>query len=177
MGGSGSGWYGRRSPRPRVDDLHPLSVASLSRAGVLGNPCAATPITVWIRNVNVHLPVEATRQRFGGFRWWFVCPNCGSRSTKLYLREVAAHVSCRVCLRLRYTSQSLSMPERWRHRAGVLFRRAGCHADDSYYYKPKWMRWATFNRLIDEAEDLENVSIDCHMLPFLRLAERLGLGT
>jgi hypothetical protein len=79
-----------------------------------------------------------------------------------------------VCLGLRYTSQSLSMAERWRYRAGVLFRRAGCDVSDDYYYKPKWMRWATFNRLIDEAEELEDAGIGYQMLPFLRWAKGLG---
>jgi hypothetical protein len=176
MGGSNSGWYGRRSPRQRVEDLHPLSVASFSRGGVLGHPATATSISFWIRNETIRLRFEATRQPFGGWRWWLVCPGCGSRRAKLYLREWA-RVSCRACLGLHYTSQSLSMPDRWRHHASVLFRRAGCHVSDDFYHKPKWMRWAMFNRLIDEAEDLENASIGYHMLPFLRMARRHGLAT
>ena len=177
MGGSGSGWYGRRSARPRVEDLHPLSVANLSRASVLGDPCAPAPLTFWTRNLPFRLRVEATRQPFGGFRWWFVCPECGSRRTKVYLSGAATRVACRVCLRLHYTSQSLSMAERWRHRARLLFRRAGCHIDDDFYYKPKWMRWATFHRLIDEAEELEDASIEYHLLPFIRPLTRHGLRT
>jgi hypothetical protein len=50
MGGSGSGWHGRRSRAQRVEDLRPLSIASFSGAGVLGHPHTATPISFSILN-------------------------------------------------------------------------------------------------------------------------------
>jgi hypothetical protein len=49
-----------------------------------------------------------TRPRFGGLRWWFVCPlavngrPCGRRVAKLYLR--GKYFGCRHCHGLTYTS-------------------------------------------------------------------------
>ena len=37
---------------------------------------------------------------FGGFRYWFLCPDCGRRCASLYRKK--HHFTCRVCLRLKY---------------------------------------------------------------------------
>jgi hypothetical protein len=52
--------------------------------------------------------LTVTRPRFGGLRWWFVCPlavngrPCGRRVGKLYLR--GRYFGCRHCHRLTYRS-------------------------------------------------------------------------
>src|SRR5438067_2317939 len=54
--------------------------------------------------------LTATVPRFGGLRWWFVCPlvvngqPCKRRVRKLYLPPDARHFSCRHCHDLTYTS-------------------------------------------------------------------------
>jgi hypothetical protein len=54
--------------------------------------------------------LAVTRPRFGGLRWWFLCPlivngrACGRRVGKLYLPPGGRHVGCRRCHRLTYTS-------------------------------------------------------------------------
>src|SRR5262245_58476814 len=51
-----------------------------------------------------------TRPRFGGLRWWFVCPlvvngrPCGRRVGKLYLPPGGRYFGCRGCHRLTYHS-------------------------------------------------------------------------
>ena len=37
---------------------------------------------------------------FGGFRYWFLCPDCGRRCAFLYRKK--HHFTCRVCHRLKY---------------------------------------------------------------------------
>ena len=37
---------------------------------------------------------------FGGFRFWFVCPDCNRRCASLYKRK--NHFTCRVCHRFKY---------------------------------------------------------------------------
>ena len=49
--------------------------------------------------------LTSTTPRFGGLRYWFLCPRCGRRVGKLYHVERWA---CRRCLNLAYQSQRLS---------------------------------------------------------------------
>jgi hypothetical protein len=59
---------------------------------------------------NYHLRLTTTRPRFGGLRWWFVCPlvvsgrACGRRVAKLYLPPGGRFFGCRHCHDLTYTS-------------------------------------------------------------------------
>lgn len=49
--------------------------------------------------------LTTTTPRFGGLRYWFLCPRCGRRVGKLYY---AHRWACRRCLNLAYQSQRLS---------------------------------------------------------------------
>ena len=49
--------------------------------------------------------LTTTTPRFGGLRYWFLCPRCGRRAGKLYHVERWA---CRRCHNLAYQSQRLS---------------------------------------------------------------------
>jgi hypothetical protein len=54
--------------------------------------------------------LTTTRPRFGGLRWWFVCPlvvqgcPCNRRVGKLYLPAGGRYYGCRRCYNLTYTS-------------------------------------------------------------------------
>jgi hypothetical protein len=54
--------------------------------------------------------LTATRPRFGGLRWWFVCPlivngrACNRRVGRLYLPPGGRYFGCRRCYNLTYTS-------------------------------------------------------------------------
>lgn len=55
----------------------------------------------------VRFTVAATRQKLGGVRWWFTCPNCERRCEFLYVRRGygAPSLRCRKCWNLTYRSQ------------------------------------------------------------------------
>jgi hypothetical protein len=59
------------------------------------------------------VPVTSTPCRFGGFKWWFHCPNtlngtpCGRRVRVLYARPNESHFACRKCLNLTYDSAQM----------------------------------------------------------------------
>jgi hypothetical protein len=61
-------------------------------------------------SADYHVRLTTTRPRFGGVRWWFVCPlivegrPCGRRVGKLYLPPQARFFGCRHCHQLTYTS-------------------------------------------------------------------------
>jgi hypothetical protein len=52
--------------------------------------------------VELHVRFCATRPHFGGVRWWFSCPHCGSRVAKLYLPPGRSRFACRTCHGLTY---------------------------------------------------------------------------
>jgi hypothetical protein len=60
--------------------------------------------------VDYQIPLAATRPRFGGRRWWFVCPllirgqECCRRVGKLYLPPGSRYFGCRHCHGLTYRS-------------------------------------------------------------------------
>jgi hypothetical protein len=62
----------------------------------------------------------------------------------------ASNFRCCRCHQLRYRSQRMTLDARWENRANRIARRLGGEADDRIVYKPKWMRWATFNRMMDD---------------------------
>ena len=80
---------------------------------------------------------------YGGSRRWFACPVCGGRCEVLYQR--AGRFACRSCQRVSYTSQCGGSDDRvcnlYHRLAGKL--EAG---------KPKWQRWATYNKLKERFE-------------------------
>ena len=72
--------------------------------------------------------LTATRPRFGGLRWWFVCPlvvhgwPCELRVGKLCLPPGCRYFGCRTCYALTYTSsqQSHKYDRMYREMAGSL---------------------------------------------------------
>jgi hypothetical protein len=60
--------------------------------------------------LDYRIRLVTTRPRFGGLRWWFICPllvsgrPCGRRVGKLHLPPHARYFGCRHCYDLTYTS-------------------------------------------------------------------------
>jgi hypothetical protein len=80
---------------------------------------------------------------YGGTRPWFCCPACQRRVALLYMR--GGRFACRKCQRVSYTTQSQSSYDR----ICSLYHRLADQLEDG---KPKWQRWATFNKLEDRFE-------------------------
>ena len=90
---------------------------------------------------------------YGGSRRWYVCPVCSGRCEVLYQRS--GRFACRSCQRVSYTSQSGSEHDRMIQR----YHRLNALVDEG---KPKWQRWATFNRLedrLDRADEQANYAL------------------
>ena len=90
--------------------------------------------------------------RFGGVRWWWVCPATGRRCAKIYLPDGGLRFLSRGAgaYRLAYASQRGDNMQRSHGRLARLHRRLGghySHADDPPPSCPKWMRHATYQRL------------------------------
>jgi len=86
------------------------------------------------------ITTTSTPCHYGGSRPWFCCPVCRDRAGLLYLRW--GRFACRHCQRVTYQSQSGSALDRVCNR----YHRLNAKVENG---KPKWQRWATFNRLFD----------------------------
>ena len=89
--------------------------------------------------------------RFGGVRTYFQCPHCRRRCEVIVMTTSGRAWGCRRCLPVRYASQSLAPADRMQQRADALYSRAGTDYGEGFVVKHKWMRWRTFNRLMDRA--------------------------
>jgi hypothetical protein len=68
------------------------------------------PVSPEPQAADYRVRLTTTRPRFGGLRWWFVCPLvvggrvCERRVAKLYLPPRGRYFGCRHCYKLTYTS-------------------------------------------------------------------------
>ena len=79
-------------PKALVEGCTTISVREIPKDGVSRTTWGGFALTT-------------TTPRFGGLRYWFLCPRCGRRVGKLYHLERWA---CRRCHDLAYPSQRLS---------------------------------------------------------------------
>jgi hypothetical protein len=106
------------------------------------------------------LRLTRVRAGFGGHRWYFLCPRSGRRVAKLYLPNGARSFASRQAYRLIYATQQEDAQGRAQRAAVRVWRRLG---GDPYDWVPdaeppsklKWMRWRTYERLIERLEDAE----------------------
>jgi hypothetical protein len=103
------------------------------------------------------IELTTTPQPFGGRRWWFVCPRRGDLVCKLHLPPGASTFASRRAHRLGYASQRQSPRDHAVNRAYKLRRRLGSDGMiGTAISKPKGMRWATFERLMNQVDAAEN---------------------
>ena len=92
-------------------------------------------------------------------RQWLRCLRCGRGCRKIY---GGRYFRCRRCYRLRYASQSERGAQRAMNRARKIAKRLhdrwGGATEEEYEFPPKppRMRWATYNRLEEQYDELEN---------------------
>lgn len=132
MGGYGSSRWGWHRKKLTTAQCLSLDVSKLRRRGYL-EPNSTVPLGVvkWASGsrMNFTLRTEATdgeavlfyslngqsvgpyavrlattRPRFGGVRWWWLCPGCERRARILYLSPHNGRFECRLCCGLTYRS-------------------------------------------------------------------------
>ena len=130
-----SGWYGRRSGRPYYDELPRLAAGECRHLGPGWLTAAADGKSYTVQLV--HLPVGCmTTPRL-------ICSVCRRACRVVYLRGMAC---CYRCAGARYRSHSESPMRRAVRRAETVWRKCK-HDFKRPSAKPKWMRWATYERL------------------------------
>lgn len=178
MGRGGERWgAGRPAQKVKAEQLQRLDIRQLHQRGLLdvgtysawcwtrnGEPAGRVAFTVyensiWLdyrangRDTAQTIETTETPCAYGGSRRWFACPVCGGRCAVLFMR--ASRFACRSCQRVSYSTQSGSKHNRlnMRYHRLLALVEAG---------KPKWQRWATFNKLerqLDRADELATNSL------------------
>lgn len=93
----------------------------------------------------------------GGARPWFLCPRCGRRVARLYLRDLFA---CRQCHRLNYASQQASKASAALDRSLLLRKAVGANEGPlmlgaEWIEKPKGMHGLTFARKLERVKQAD----------------------
>lgn len=96
---------------------------------------------------------DRTRCHFGGSRTWFLCSQCGRRVAVLYWS--GKYFSCRICGGLAYACQQERKLDRITRRERKIRESLGGSPDlfQSLPGKPKNMRWATYWKLCERANE------------------------
>ena len=97
------------------------------------------------RTINEDIPVDWTDCHLGGKRAWWLCPGCGKRVAILYLQ--ATGYRCRTCHNLTYRSSQESRFDRHLRKKFKLCDKLGLGPIERPFFKPKYMRQKTFDRL------------------------------
>ena len=133
--------------------VYRLSFVSLSYDGERSLSCRVQSVGESGKTEsNFSIEIERKACNYGGERFYFHCPRCGRRCTKLYLCD--GLFECRKCGGLHYEVESLDKAERLRKRVGKIrmrlgWARMGFPELADILAKPKWMHYDTFKRLCD----------------------------
>ena len=111
------------------------------------------------QELNYEIELETTKCNFGGERYWFKCPECNKRACVLYGGTI---FKCRSCHGLVHKSRNESALDQAIRR--LHKEKDKLYADDDislydsvkWLYKPKSMRYKTFEREREKLIKLEN---------------------
>jgi hypothetical protein len=125
--------------------------------------------------VTCTIALESQPCHYGGRRWYFLCPYTGCRALKLYKWNGIERFCHRDAIKPRptYASQRVSGSDRIMAQRWAIRRKLGDEYSDLFGepFKPKWMRWRTFDRYA--ARDAELAV--CEGIYLGRLLRRLGV--
>jgi hypothetical protein len=181
MGGLGSGRFGRRAIKQKIEhsrrqavDIRDIRKALIQADSsvlfyrpALGGVGADYAFMVEVRNIHISyktpagdgewkltsekVALETTPCRYGGSRFWFRCPACGRRTATVYL--IGWPPKCRICLHLKYGSQSAKESSRIITRMLRIQERFGCSGSRSAFTEPSripGMHHRTYDLLISQ---------------------------
>jgi len=116
-----------------------------------------------------------TSPKFGGKRWWMICPFNGQRVGKLYLPRGGDRFASRQSWRLGYHSQRIMPRDRPLEALFRLQAKLGCtQGVDNWPRRPKGMWQRTFDRHMERYQELDYHTALEMMALVNRLRGRLG---
>lgn len=119
--------------------------------------------------VAYHVCLKAELCRFGGLRWFAICPATRLKVSKLYLPPGAKRFLARKAWKLAYASQHVAPGfDRLCHQRDRLLAKKLKSNDPDLPLKPKGMRRSTYERHLDKLEYL-------HMAMDVAILQRFGM--
>lgn len=110
-------------------------------------------------NVRCVVRLSTVPNHYGGANWYMHCPVIGRRARKLYKWPGIAEFRHREAVHPKptYASQRVSGCERIIAQRWALRRKLGDNLSDLFGepFKPKWMRWRTFEKYAERDAELE----------------------
>jgi hypothetical protein len=113
-----------------------------------------------IEEFDQRIPLVTLPRHYGGRQWFFVCPVTNRRASVLWLPRGAQQFASRHAWpgRVAYRSQFMTPTDRAYLGKERIKRRLISELDPEAWDlppKPKWMRWKTYHRLVDQFEKYE----------------------
>lgn len=190
MGGYGSGGYMGFSSKATCNAQHRIDIRYLKKIGVLSNSWGSGTLAWesrgertgsirykreedWLSliykaqrgnsdwcDIKQRIRLDQTSCNFGGYRYWFICPDCGKRIGVLY--GAGIRFLCRHCYNLAYASQNETASDRLLRKTRKLRKRLGVSANltEPVLFKPKGMHQKTFDELLRQLRQLEGAVVD-----------------
>lgn len=133
----------RYQEKTQLEDLPKLSMSMLDTS----THKADTQSYIMLSGQRVEM--KCTVPHYGGVRCWFECPICLRMRTNIYHHQ--SRWKCRKCTGLLYQSQSYDK----KSQAALQAQKLRDKLDSGY--KPKSMRWRTYERICEDIEYYDNL--------------------
>lgn len=119
---------------------------------------------IQIGNLDQWIILVPRPRHFGGYQWYFMCPVMNHQCSVLWMPPGAKKFASRQSWgrQVAYASQFQSRYDRALSAAQSLRSRLAepewARLDGTDPPKPKWMRWGTYNRILDRADAYESIA-------------------
>jgi len=138
-----------------LNDYPRLSISSYRDQLRQGN-ATSVELNYQYRNQSYRYSIELSKTpcNYGHYRHWWLCPSCSKRVSVLYC---AGRYVCRGCIGANYQSQLETKTDRIYSKLNALRERLGWSVGiiNGIGGKPHYMHHSTYERLINEYEQLE----------------------
>ena len=117
-------------------------------------------LRIQIGELDQRITLSTFPRHFGGRQWFFVCPGTNWRASVLWLPRGARHFASRQAWpgHVAYRSQFMTATDRANLGKERIKRRLIGELDPEEWDlppKPKWMRWKTYERLVERFDRYE----------------------
>ena len=133
----------RYQEKPHIEDLKTIGIGSIDTS----KHQIDTVSYIMFNGQQIH--IKCTAPNFGGVRCWYQCPTCSKNKANLYFYR--GLWMCSKCTGLLYQSQSYDK----KSQAALQAQKLRDKLDSGY--KPKSMRWRTYERICQDIEYYDNL--------------------
>ncbi len=138
-----------------LSDYHRLSISTYRDQLRKSGKASSIEVAYSYHGKSYRYPIQlaTTAPHYGGLRYWFICRSCSNRASVLYRKGIYV---CRRCMGLGYQSQLQQPIDRIYDRLNAIRERLRWQTGiiNGIGSKPRYMHHSTYERLINEYEQL-----------------------